>query len=464
MHTVIISFFPSMNHIYVFIVLTISIILAHVSWRKTQKNNRIYSCAFFFKFILYNFWRACYYRIRYGNRPSHIEKKNRFYKLYERNYDFRATYNILFRCQGNNLFDKMLFWLFGTSFFKICVRYLVLILIVSVVFFYILHFLFSRNNESQELLTSIFLFLSGETEPLSVTSHWLVLFFHYFALTIISAIVLGAITKKLIDRKPVIVFPQKIYYDPNVGNFNIWCWNRDILSLYDLQYHLEIELSFVTESARDAFAKGKDFSRCSFFVSLNSPAFSISPLQGILINSVSSQEDNGNSIVRIPDILLTSEFKGETVASSITQKYFSVPEAKQVFSCEKDEDCNIVIRIIIRVKNENGQESFHVHEYSVEDIICGVSRDLHGIGGNLYPKYWWERNLLNMQVIDEIGSEDYKYRVEAEKESSIHRLRVQECSKTFCPCYSECPLKWKYSHEHNKGAHGPLLNLSDSKK
>ncbi len=333
---------------------------------------------------------------------------------------------------------------------------------------------------------------------------WLVSFSQWFIITVISSIVLGLITKKLIERRPSIVFPPQIYFDPNSENFQVWCWNRDIAFLSDFRFSFEVEMRFTSEGVRDAFAKGEDYSVYSFWFKINSPPRTLEKMMGFLITSQkpSDSENSDDVLQKSDDVLqkldkvlqkLDDSTKDKTPMKTIDcitnnerkqECYLGVETKYQYNGGEKylfdqdEENLGVyrAIRVIVYVKDSvTGDETTHVVKYAISPtddiddasltfrndkkkrttkrrssqprIVCGISRDLPGVDGVFYPNNWYDRNLLNMQVIDEIGSQDYQARVEedkkrAEEHSYERRLTVEECSAKGCKFYDRgCPLR-----------------------
>lgn len=344
-----------------------------------------------------------------------VAKKNRKSEL------FRRAYNIRFQGPGKGWLDSWSLWLFHCHGLRLCFRYFFLLLIFTGFFAFLYTIAINTKEPDIPGIRNAVLSLWGNGEDTQIS--FFLLMIHWFVLTLISAIVLAIITKKVVDRRPNLILPERLIFDPSQNAFVIWVRNKDRVLMVDFTYRLELSIKYNNPIKSANFRGQKNIANIfTFFSEFEAPASSLESLDGLIIKTISVKP-------------------GETVPLTVEQVRKNNPIAIDAQVCESDgkelfplfgetEGITKTVRFFIYFTDaETGQKFIYTKTYTPENIICGSNASLAPIGSTTLLKDWSVRNCLNYTRALPFDSIDFQARVEndmnrRENNASRERIRV----------------------------------------
>ncbi len=357
-----------------------------------------------------------------GVDATHCTTKEEWEKIAKQNRKselFRRAYNIRFLGPGKGWLDSWGLWLFHCNGIVLCLRYLFLLLMITGLFTCIYSVFLNSNEHADNAIRSAVLSLWGNAEDKQIS--FFLLMIHWFVLTLISAIVLAIITKKVVDRRPNLLLPERLIFDPNYSTFIIWVCNKDTVLLVDPECRLEFNVEFNDGITSRKF-RGQSIANSFTFLSrFEAPASSLDGMCGLVRKT---------TVVKPGEAVhLTVDQRVNPTSISI-DSYLYGNDGTPLFPLfGKTPNIKKSVRLFVYVTDsETGQKFIFTKLFSPDHIICGSNAGLQPLGSTSLPPDWRVRNMLNWgQALpfDSIGFQGRVKHDERRRENDAARERIK---------------------------------------
>ena len=344
-------------------------------------------------------------------------------KLNRKSELFRRAYNVRFLGPGKGWLDSWGLWLFHCNGIALCFRYLFLLLVITL-FFTCVYKVFINTSEPDDAIRNSVLSLWGSAEDKQIS--FFLLMIHWFVLTLISAIVLAIITKKVVDRRPNLLLPERLIFDPKYSTFIIWLCNKDSSLLVDLDYRLEFNVEF-NDAVKSRQFRGQNSiaNSFTFLSSFDAPTSSLNGMQGLVRKTQLVKP--GESVP------LTVDRRGQPTPISMDSCLYGIDKTLLFPLFGNTPNIKKSVRLFVYVTDsETGQKFIFTKDYTPDNIICGSNAGLQPLGTTSLPPDWRVRNMFNWGRALPFGSIDFQGRVkhdEHRRENDAARERIKVFEK-----------------------------------
>lgn len=345
-------------------------------------------------------------------------------KLNRKSELFRRAYNVRFWGPGKGWLDSWGLWLFHCNGIFLCFRYLFLLLGITLFFTCVYKVFINSCEHSDDAIRNSVLSLWGSAEDKQIS--FFLLMIHWFVLTLISAIVLAIITKKVVDRRPNLLLPERLIFDPNYSTFIIWLCNKDSSLLVDLDYRLEFNVTF-NDAVKSRQFRGQNSiaNSFTFLSSFDAPTSSLNGMQGLVRKTQLVKP--GESVP------LTVERRGMPTPISMDSCLYGIDNTLLFPLFGNTPNIKKSVRLFVYVTDsETGQKFIFTKDYSPDNIICGSNAGLQPMGATALPADWRVRNMFNWGRALPFDSIDFQGRVkhdEHRRENDAARERIKVFEK-----------------------------------
>lgn len=364
-----------------------------------------------------------------GVDATHCTTKKEWEKLAKQNRKselFRRAYNIRFLGPGKGGLDSWGLWLFHCNGIILCIRYLFLLLLITGLFTCVYSVFLNSSEHSDNAIRSAVLSLWGNAEDKQIS--FFLLMIHWFVLTLISAIVLAIITKKVLDRRPNLVLPKRLIFDPNLSTFIIWVCNKDSVLLVDPECRLEFNVEF-NDGIKSRKFRGQSIANSfDFLSSFGMSASSLDGMYGLIRKTTVVKPDEA--------VHLTVDQRVKPTSISIDSYLYGTDGTPLFPLFGETPNIKKSVRLFVYVTDsDSGQKYIYTKLYSPDNIICGSNAGLQPLGTTSLPPDWRVRNMLNWGLALPFNSIGFQERVKnderrRENDAARERLKVFENNGT----------------------------------
>ncbi|MBR0238433.1 MAG: hypothetical protein IJQ39_10115 [Thermoguttaceae bacterium] len=368
----------------------------------------------------------CFFKWYEGVDATHCKTREEWEKVAKLNRKselFRRAYNVRFLGPGKGWLDSWGLWLFHCNGIALCFRYLFLLLVITL-FFTCVYKVFINTSEPDDAIRNSVLSLWGSAEDKQIS--FFLLMIHWFVLTLISAIVLAIITKKVVDRRPNLLLPERLIFDPKYSTFIIWLCNKDSSLLVDLDYRLEFNVTF-NDAIKSRHFRGQNSiaNSFTFLSSFDAPTSSLDGMRGLVRKTQPVKP--GESVP------LTVERRGKPTPISMDSCLYGIDNTLLFPLFDDTPNIKKTVRLFVYVTDlETGQKFIFTKDYIPDNIICGSNAGLQPMGTTDLPTDWRVCNMFNWGralPFDSIGFQGRVKHDEHRRENDAARERIKVFEK-----------------------------------